>query len=327
MTAFGVSNWAVNRLGWATGYCTYANPYATASVVAQSSTYYDYSQPIPVVQAYAGPADDGTAVPPDVSEATLTEFDRAMQEFSAGEYEKSLTSVSEALKELPNDTAVHEFRALVLFALGKYDESAATLYAVLSVGPGWDWTTMSSLYPSVDVYTEQLRALEKYCGDQPAATAARFVLAYHYLTAGHEDAAVTQLERIVALNPKDDLSRDLLLSLNPEANVPKPKLIEPPKPTSPIEPGQVIGKWTASRAADRFVMDLREGGDFSWSYQPSTGAASTVSGVWAADEDGVLALDLGEEDVMLAQLNLSGNTLNFYMLGDTHGAEPLKFTK
>ena len=42
---------------------------------------------------------------------------------------------------MPNDASLHEFRALVLFALGQYEQAAATLYAVLSNGPGWDWTT------------------------------------------------------------------------------------------------------------------------------------------------------------------------------------------
>ena len=40
-----------------------------------------------------------------------------------------------------------------LFALGQYDEAAVPMYTVLSNGPGWDWTTLAGLYPSVDVYT------------------------------------------------------------------------------------------------------------------------------------------------------------------------------
>ena len=48
---------------------------------------------------------------------------------------------------------LHEFLALVFFAQGKYDQAAAPLYAVLSVGPGWDWTTLSGMYPDVDTYT------------------------------------------------------------------------------------------------------------------------------------------------------------------------------
>ncbi|MBD3672264.1 MAG: hypothetical protein HUJ26_01945 [Planctomycetaceae bacterium] len=322
LTAFGVTTWAVNRIGWATGYYGYTNPY----YVGSSTTYYDYSQPIQIVQSYPETTNEGTTPAPDVSERGLAFFDRAMQEFYDGKNDNALASVNNALKEIPNDTAIHEFRALVLFALGNYEESAATLYAVLSVGPGWDWTTMSSLYPSVDIYTNQLRALEDYRSNHPTESAPRFVLAYHYLTAGHEDAAAEQLEKVVALNPKDELSRNLLLSLNPEADVPKPEVVEPPKPTQQISSSQLVGSWTAKRASDTFLMNLKKNGEFTWTYQPSNGDESAVSGVWAVDEEGILALDMGEEDVMVAQVILKQGQLDFYMLGDTQGAEPLKFT-
>ena len=49
---------------------------------------------------------------------------------------------------------------LVLFALQRYDEASVALYAVLSIGPGWDWPTLVGLYPDVETYTAQLRALE-----------------------------------------------------------------------------------------------------------------------------------------------------------------------
>lgn len=322
LATFGLTTWGVNRLGWATGYYSYFNPYATRYVINRSSIYYDYSQPIAVVSGV-----DAATAPPDASAEAMAAFDRAMEAFYAGEYETSLAWVNEALKEMPDDTAVHEFRALVLFALGRYDESAATLYAVLSVGPGWNWTTMSSLYPSVDVYTTHLRTLETYTRSRPLESAPRFVLAYHYLTTGYEEAAAAQLRRVVARNPEDDVARSMLLSLDPQADVPKPEVAPPPKPASPIEPSDVVGTWTAMRDRDEFVVDLNEDGDFSWTYQPSGGANSIVSGVWAVDEDGVLALDMGEDDVMLAQLNLTGGELDFYMLGDTRGAEPLTFTK
>ncbi len=323
MTAIGVTTWAVNRCAWATGYYNYSNPY----YVNQSTTVYNYSQPIQVIESYPETADDGTTPAPDVSQKGLDFFDRSMKEFYAGEYDKSLASTNSALKEIPNDTAIHEFRALVLFALGKYDESAATLYAVLSVGPGWDWTTMSSLYPSVDVYTKQLRSLEEYRDQHPTETAPRFVLAYQYMTADHSEAAAEQLKRIVELNPKDDLSRTLLLTIDPDADIPKPEVIEPPKPTSAIQDSQLAGNWNAKRGGDTFGMDLQANGDFTWSYKPSSGDSSTVKGVWAIDDDGILALDMGEEDVMLAQVILNGSKLDFYMLGDTQGEEPLKFTK
>ena len=85
---------------------------------------------------------------------------------------------------------------------------------MLSAGPGWDWTTLSGLYPNVDVYTEQLRALEQYAKSNPAASEAKFLLAENYLTCGYTDAAAAQLKEVVQLNPKDQLSAQLLKSIS-----------------------------------------------------------------------------------------------------------------
>ena len=105
---------------------------------------YNYSQPI-----------DTQAAPPpaEVADPAMAKFDAARQAFASADYAGALRLTDEALKVLPNDATLHEFRALVLFAVGKYDLAAGPLYAVLSVGPGWDWTTMAGLYPNIDVYT------------------------------------------------------------------------------------------------------------------------------------------------------------------------------
>ncbi len=163
------------------------------------SSPYDYSQPIVI---YSEPASSGRArepsrrpkqpaLPPGVSQEALDQFEQARAAFGQGDYKQALELANQALKSMPSDATLHEFRALCLFALGQYREAAATLNAVLAVGPGWDWTTLASLYPDVEVYTAQLRKLEEYVKANPAASDARFVLAYHYLTAGHTEAAAT----------------------------------------------------------------------------------------------------------------------------------------
>ena len=93
----------------------------------------------------------------------------------------------------------------MLFAVGKYDLAAGPLYAVLSVGPGWDWTTMAGLYPSIEAYTAQVRALEAFIKANPSSTAGRFVLGYHYLTQGHIEPAGAQFKQVAALAPQDKL--------------------------------------------------------------------------------------------------------------------------
>ena len=142
-----------------------------------------------------------------------TSFDAARDAFKAGDYAKALELTDQAIRQMPNDAALHEFRGVVLFALHRYEDAAAPLYAVLSVGPGWDWPTLVGLYPNVSVYTEQLRALESYCKLNPRSASARFVLAYLYLTQGNTDVAVEQLKRVVALQPKDTISARLIQQL------------------------------------------------------------------------------------------------------------------
>src|SRR5262249_11209524 len=126
------------------------------------------------------------------------------------DYAGAMREVDVAIQSLPKDAALHEFRALVFFATGDYKQAAATLYAVLSAGPGWDWTTLAGMYPDVATYTVQVRALETYVKANPQQADGHFVLAYHYTTQGHTDAAATQLKEVVKLQPNDQLSAQLL---------------------------------------------------------------------------------------------------------------------
>ena len=62
---------------------------------------------------------------------------------------------------------------------------------------------MSNLYNDVDVYTAQLRNLENAVRSNPNEADTHFLLAYHYTTAGHPDAAAKQLADVVRLNSND----------------------------------------------------------------------------------------------------------------------------
>lgn len=203
---------------------TYFNPYYVAPTVVTS--YLDYSEPLPVVSAeldaVALPPDpdalvDPDAPPPAPSDEIVAEayrlLDRARESFRAGRYAQAQIEIETAIRLVPSDPALHEVRALTLFAQGNYRDAAATLYAVLTAGPGWDWATLRELYPDPDVYTAQLRALERFVTDQPDAAFGRFVLAYHYLVTANRDAAVRQLREVVRIQPDDKLAQALLTSL------------------------------------------------------------------------------------------------------------------
>lgn len=326
LTAFGVTTWAVNRVGMAFGYSSYSNPYYSEG---GESGGYDYSEPIVMTPTEQSLAENpsNTAPPPEVTPEQLSNFDQSRQQFFAGDYDAALVSVNAALKELPNDAVIHEFRALILFALGKYQDSAATLYPVLSVGPGFDWTTMIGLYPDVKTYTTHLRALEAYRDQHLDDPAARFVLAYHYTTAGQNDEAIDQLKKLLELEPNDQTAKQILLGLDPNADVPNPApQIEPPTPTADVKTTELIGTWTATRDQSDFEMKLQDDNKFSWKFDQN-GKASEVTGVWSVDNKGVLALEMNDQGVMLAQIVQKNDALDFYILGDDKGNEPLHFAK
>jgi Flp pilus assembly protein TadD len=187
------------------GYSSFANPYYMSSpVVGQQPIAYDYSRPL-----------DTLSQPPaeNVMDQASASLDSARAAFLSGDYAQALTLIDPAIQQTPNDPTLHEFRAFCLFAMGRYDEAAVPMYTVLSAGPGWDWTTLVSLYPSVDVYTQQLRALEAYCTANVNSVSARFLLASLYLTQGNNDAAAAILKQVVALQPNDELSAQILSAL------------------------------------------------------------------------------------------------------------------
>jgi hypothetical protein len=229
--AWNYSDWGLGSMANSWLYSDYANPYITPqtqtiivqqpvvvdpSVPASSGTVvaYDYSRPI-----------DVSAPAPDESVANSAEqvFSSARDSFKAGDYPRALALADQALVQLPNDTALHEFRALCLFALKRYNEAASVNYTVLSAGPGWDWATLVGLYPDVDTYTNQLRALEAYVREHSSDPAGDFLLGYHYMVQGNSAAAMDRFKAVAQLQPNDQLSgriAEVLAKAQPAAQAP-----------------------------------------------------------------------------------------------------------
>lgn len=323
LMAFGTTMWGLNRAAWTFGYWGYANPFFVAPYPV-GGTVINYSQPIVIESAPAA-----TEQPADAPAPGMTEFDAARASFFQGDYAAALASTNQALAKLPNDPIIHEFRALVMFAQGKYQEAAAGLYSVLSVGPGWDWTTLSSLYPSVEVYTKQLRALENHVKQQPQATDARFVLAYHYLTMGSNDAAVSQLKQLHQKMPQDTLVKQLLLATGgPEAlGVAAPAAEAPMPAAAAVAAADLVGNWGATGQGDtQFALGLTQDGNFTWTFTQG-GKAQTVKGVYALDGD-TLAMEPETGGTMLATVTPpQGGKFRFQLLGAPPGDPGLNFAK
>ena len=329
--------YAAWQIPWSWGYWSYNNPYYTQPLTFGATTV-DYSQPIVMAAPPAG-VDQTSA-----EDQAMQFFDSARDAFMNGEYQQALTQVDKAIGLLPNDAVLHEFRGLALFALGDYKQSAASVYAALSVGPGWDWTTLSGFYPDTDVYTQQLRALEQYARQNPNQSDARFLLAYQYLTCGYTDQAIGQLQEVVQLNPKDQLSAQLLASLaTPQSATPGATTVAmPPAPptldgsTEPVVPaGPVVpvnaaaltGRWTAARP-DGSTVTLNLGNDskYDWNYT-ANGQAHNFAGTFSV-ADNLLVLKQGDTPSMVGQVTLINNRqFNFKMPGDNPNDPGLTFTR
>jgi tetratricopeptide (TPR) repeat protein len=371
-----VSSWGLgsSSLGYAT---SYANPYyaAEAATVASASPY-DYSQPIVVnnyitsdggsatnsAQGGDGQGGDGGAgtaaaqvTPAQVTPAQAAAnkaLDEALGKFKQGDYPGSLASIDSAVKSSPNDTVLHEVRALALFALGRYPEAAATLNAVLAVAPGMDWTTMSSLYGSVDTYTGQLRKLEDFCRSNPGSAAGHFVLAYHYLVGGHADLAAEALKVVVAKQPGDVVSKRLLESLEPpaeataeevaaaEATKPaaapaakqpaaqKPAEAEAPAEAEPAGPEtDLVGTWKATEGKNAVTLTIGEDSSFTWKAEPEGKPAVELKGTLDSNADQI-ALQTEAQGTMVANVKSKGpDAFDFLVEGAPKDAKPLQFAR
>jgi tetratricopeptide (TPR) repeat protein len=328
--ALGLTGWAVNRIGYGWGYYDYANPYYTDG----AGYGYNYSEPL-VIYADAPVTATDQAPPASPSQLQPTDeglaaFEEARTAFHDGDYATALAKLDITLKTMPRDTVVHEFRGLVLFALKKYPEAAAAIYAVLSAGPGWDWTTMISLYPGIEPYTSQLRALEEFVKANPKSANGHFLVAYHYQTMNFAESAAKQFREALNLLPNDKLLKQLVAMTAPLEKTPQAPPRLPPQTAASeksLTAEQLVGNWKASTQGKAFELDLSKDGSFTWTYQRGNQKQS-VKGVFAIDENN-LALETHDGGgTMLAQVDLtSPSQLQFKMVGDDPKEPGLKFQR
>ena len=294
---YGFSPWGFNLLAYRWGYSPYYNPYC-----ASYSYPYNYAQPV-IINYSAAPT---TVVEP----AAATDLDAARTAFKAGDYTAALDAADRAIKATPDDPVAHELRALTLFALGRYDEAAAGLNALLAVAPGWNWETMLGMYPDVATYTTQLRALEAFVRENPNNPAANFVLGYHYLVTNFPDAARKKLQKVVELEPKDRVAAQLLKGLDDKA--------EPPATVADAAPSDaetdLSGAWTARQGDARLQLTLADDGTFTW-VAPVGKEDRTITGKYTLAGN-VLVLEAESGDAMVAKVTaLGSDKFHFQFVG------------
>ena len=338
----------------------YANPYATGAsqtvVIQQPPTVvagadaaaaptqtvaYDYSNPISTV----------TPPEPTAAESAQKVFEAARDSFKAGDSARALSLADQALVQLPNDPTIHEFRAQCLIAARRYDEAAAAIYAVLSNGPGWDWATLINLYPSIDVYTNQLRALEAYAKEKPDSASGQFLLGYLYMVQGDKPAAAARFATVARLQPQDKLPEQLARTLMPDEQQKKvqqtlaaettpgpPATADQPAATAaaatqapnPRPRRSLVGTWTAKPDAKvTITLTLAADGNFSWAVTQAK-RTQTIQGQ-AGFQDDVLVLGQGSRPgpplTGKIQQDPAGGGFTFKPPGSPDKVAGLNFTK
>jgi hypothetical protein len=224
----GLGYWGFGAPYWYGGYPFWYDTLAAGSYVNPyySNSYdyggYDYGVPIPQGQNQAQAPSQNQAPQDD------PHFAAARAAFYAGNYQEALREITQAIADMPTSDDVHEFHGLVLFAMGDYQKAAAIAHTTLDAGPGWNWTVVQTLYPTPDTYTQQLRALEHYVSEHANQASTRFLLGYEYLTLGHLKAARRQFERVVALEPRDQLAKNIVAGLGRA-----PGMTQEGQPTTP----------------------------------------------------------------------------------------------
>lgn len=331
--ASGVAAWGLGASLYSWGYAGYSNPYYDAGAMAvapvgavetqgapAAALTYDYSQPI-----------NPEALPPEqpVTDAALAMFDSARASFKAGHYAEALQLTEQALNKLPNDATLHEFRGLCLFALGKFDQAAVPLYAVLSVGPGWDWTTLAGLYPSVDVYSQQLRNLEAYTKSNSSSAAGHFVLGYFYLTQGSVDQAVNEFQKVVSLSPSDTLSAQLVKQFSRPVETP------PAPPTPPSAPQNVTitesnlpGNWKARPTKETTIsLKIQDSGVFTWEVT-TKGQTQQIAGDWSLAGNVLTLAENEQKGALIGNVSSQApNSFVFRVIGAGPPDSGLSFTR
>lgn len=262
---------------------------------------------------------------------------KAQEEFYNGHYEAALSDVNEALGVTPNDTELHQLRALALFAQGRYGNASGTIRPLNEAGTTWNWDAMIGHYPSENVYERQFRRLENHVNNNPNESSARYLLGYHYQVGGHLSAAEMMYEQAAA-------PPIMVAKANPTP-VPKPKVLvkaetkPAPKPTKekleetvmaaavsppPIEPEPgpaIAGNWrSVTDDGKTITLMIGDDGKFTWEYEGAP-AESVLSGDWSLEDDG--ELNLADKDVPLSgTVEMEGDNTMRFVLDGTPEADP-----
>lgn len=319
---WGIAVWSLGNMIYDMGYKSYSNPYPAPPV---QNTTINYTQPVSVAAAKAPPGDEAAATLAETKSNEALEKSRAA--FKQGDYLAASKAVDEAIAHTPGDVTLHEYRALVFFALGKYADAAGVINPVLASGPGWGWDTMIGFYDGSSTYDAQLRKLEAYVKGSPDKADGRFLLGYHYLVCGHTDKAYEQFEKTVQLQPADSIARQLRDLTKESLPVEDGAELPPPAPPAPVPVDKLVGTWVSDNGSQgKVTFTMAADGSFTWGFVNGD-QSSELKGTYGLDDKGLLVLSM-DDSQMVAEVTLSADgSMKFVIVGSPDGDPGLGFKK
>jgi hypothetical protein len=204
-------------------------PFAPVYVPVPVPSYSD-ENPYAADNSVSLPADNGDYTPSsgtsDPAAVSSESFDQQGEyAFRARDYMAANRDWQHAVVDDPSNGALAMKLALAMFAVGKYREAAGTTQQVLVLLPQEKWgqavSDYKKLYANPKDYLDQLKSLAKAAADKPNDPALRFLLGFHYGYSGRVADAVRELNKLVQLEPKDQLGRklrDLMADKTPKDN-------------------------------------------------------------------------------------------------------------
>jgi tetratricopeptide (TPR) repeat protein len=302
------------------GYKSYSNPYPAPPV---QNTTINYTQPVSVSAAKTPPGDEAAST---LAETKSNEaLDKSRAAFKQGDYIAASKAVDEAIGYTPGDVTLHEYRALVFFALGKYADAAGVINPVLASGPGWGWDTMIGFYDGSSTYDAQLRKLEAYVKGSPDKADGHFLLGYHYLVCGHTDKAYEQFDKTATLQPADSIARQLR-DLTKES-LPVEGGDDTPAPPAPVAVDKLVGIWVSDNGSQgKVTFTMAADGSFTWGFVNGD-QSSELKGTYGLDDKGLLVLSM-DDSQMVSEVTLSADgSMKFVIVGSPAGDPGLGFKK
>jgi len=320
VTAWSMGNWIFNS-----GYQHFHNPFPAPPVVNHAgTTIINYTRPITVVAADFPPGDEASEMA--AAEKAEAAMEDALAAFKQGEFATALIAVDRAISVVPGDPVMHEFRALVFFAMGRFNDAAGVLNPILASGPGWDWTTMTGLFNSQDDYIALLRKLEEHHQENPNSAAANFLLGYHYLVLGHLEQALELFEQSAKLEPTDTVSAGLRDLLRDSIETGEEDADDTPPP-APVDPDKLVGTWVSTVADDGTItLVMTKEGSFTWSFD-KTANNGEMTGEFGISDPNLLVL-LAEDSQMAGEVAFEDDSkLSFILAGGPRGDPGLTFVR